>query len=559
MGSTPGQNRRLVSLLCVLILLFFTVAFGAAAVSAQPPSTPIDEEPDDTGLEDDRVVPSEQVPFGIRTIYGDDSPAPSGGDGVSVAVVDTGVDADHPDLRERVTLCRDFTGDRVRNRCADENGHGTHVAGTIAADGGADDRGIYGVAPEAEIYALKACDDDGRCGTDALVGAIRTATDEGADVIVLSLGGRSEPRIQNATEYATDRDVAVVAASGNDGPELGSILYPAAHPNVIAVGAAGPQTGERVEPKNYRVPDFSSRGVDEPFDDASDGRIDVAAPGVSVLSPVPGGEYGTKSGTSMAAPHVAGLMAKVLGASAQPPSNSELRTELHDRAPRYDVTAGRHARAGYDPAGGFGIPTVSEPRPDFSVSPRTPVSDEPFTLDGAPSGSDAPIVEYAWDTTNDGEFDRSGARIELERPPGTHPITLRVTDAENASATVSGDVFVNDRPRVTVNAPETARAGENVTLEAAVENEYGDTTVTWLFSDASTATGETVTRSFDAGNQTVGVTVADEYGAVGTATATIDVRDPEPEIEDQGPAVSPVAVLALLVCVLAVRVFHRTD
>ncbi len=554
MASNPSPRRLLLFVLCFLVCLSLVFVISAAAASGQSvPPTPIDSDPDDTDTEDGRIVPSEQVPFGVRTIYGaDEPPTPSGGSGVTVAVIDTGVDTAHPDLRDRVTLCRDFTGDRVRNRCNDANGHGTHVAGTVAADGGSDGLGIYGVAPEAEIFALKACGDDGRCGADSLSNAIRTATDEGAEIIVLSLGGRAEPRIVNATEYATDRDVIVIAASGNSGPELGSILYPAAHPNVISVGAVGPRTGQRVEPDNYRVPDFSARGVDEPYSRDEPELLDVAAPGVSVLSPVPGSDYGTKSGTSMAAPHIAGLTAKILAASPSL-SSEELRTELHERAPRYDVTAGRHARAGYDPASGFGIPTVSEPAPAFSIEPEPPVSDEPFLLDGTRSRADAPIVEYAWDTTNDGTFDRRGERIELEKSPGTHPITLRVTDSENATATVTEDVFVNDRPRIRIRAPDSARVGENVTFEADIENEFGETTVTWVLPNGTSVTGETVVRSFDAGNHTVGATVIDEYGAFSTATVTVSVTEPEPEVEEQGPILSPVVVVALMLCLLLAR------
>ncbi len=548
------------SLRLVLVLLFVCLSCVAAAglpaagtVGAQPvpPQTPVDNDSEDTDQKDGRTVPSEQVPFGIKTTYGDgDLERPSGGDGAVVAVVDTGTDRSHPDLENRVTLCRDFTGSTVRrNRCPDANGHGTHVAGTVAADGGDDGPGIYGVAPEAEIYAFKACEDDGRCGTDPLAAAIRTAVEEDADVIVLSLGGRSEPRIRSALEYATDNDVAVVAASGNNGPEIGSILYPAAHPNVIAVGAVGPRRGETVAPDNYRVPDFSARGVDGEFSDESDGSLEISSVGVGVLSPLPGGDYGTKTGTSMATPHAAGLAAKILAASSEPMSVPELRAELRERAPRYDVTSGTAAREGYDPAAGFGIPTVFAPTAAFRVSPAVPVADEPFVLDGAASRSDATLVEYRWDTTADGRFDRTGERIDVEASPGTHAVTLRVTDAENASATVTDEVFVNDRPRISVSVPE-VRPGENATLAATVDNEFGNATVSWSLPDGTTATGERVTYRFEAGESTVEATVTDEFGASSTESVTV-LASPE----NQGPAVSPVVPVLLVValCLIATR------
>lgn len=557
-----GRLRRfstlsLVCLLCVAV----AALLAAATVGAQPvpPQTPIDSDPDDTDEDDGRIVPSEQVPFGIKTTYGDgDLERPSGGDGVAVAVVDTGVDRSHPDLENRVTLCRDFTGSTVRrDSCADADGHGTHVAGTVAADGGDDGLGIYGVAPDAGIYAFKACNDDGRCGADPLAGAVRAAADEGADVVVLSLGGRAEPRIQAALEYAIDNGVVVVAASGNNGPEVGSMLYPAAHPNVIAVGAAGPRRGGTVAPDNYRVPDFSARGVEGAFSDESDGSLEVGSVGVGVLSPVPDGDYGTKTGTSMAAPHAAGLAAKILAASPEPLSVPELRTELHNRAPRYDVVEGAGAREGYDPAAGFGIPTVSDPMAAFRVSPPVPVADEPFVLDGTASRSDAVVVDYRWDTTGDGTFDRTGGRIDVETSPGTHPVTLRVTDAENASATVTEGVFVNDRPQISVSVPD-VRPGENATLEATVDNEFGNSTVSWALPDGTPATGDRVTYRFDSGESTVEATVTDEFGASSTASVTVVASPGEEEStvvpENQGPAVSPVVPVLLVVALSLIAV-----
>ncbi len=535
--------RRLAHVLCILVFFSAIVLLAWTGSIAATPSTPIDSEPDDSDSVGDRTVPSEQIPFGIRTTYGnDDLERPSGGSGVTVAVVDTGVDTDHPDLRERVTLCRDFTGETVKlNSCTDAHGHGTHVAGTVAADGGDDDRGIYGVAPEAELYAFKACGDDGSCSADSLASAVRAAVDEDADVIVLSLGGRPEPRIEAAVDYTTENDVVVVAAAGNSGPDIGSILYPAAQPNVISVGAVGYRDGERVDADNYRVPRFSARGVEGPFSSETDGSLDVAAPGVDVLSPIPGEDYGTKTGTSMAAPHAAGLVAKILSSPSSPETTEELRAELHDRAQRYDVTEGEHARDGYDPAAGFGVPTVVEPRAAFAVSPEIPTADEPFVLRANASRADSPIASYEWDTTDDGEFDRTGERIAVDKSPGTHRLTLRVTDSDTATGTVTRMLFVNDRPRVTVSVPD-VRAGENATLEATVENEFGETTVVWTLPDGTTMTGETATHRFEPGNSTVEVTVTDEYGASSTETVTVTAAP-----EDQGPSVSPiVAVLAVL-------------
>ena len=563
--------------------------------------------PVDTGVR--RSTPTEQVPFGVRTVYGQGGLSrPSGGSGVTVAVLDTGVDRSHPDLESRVTLCRDFTGGTVRNTCADANGHGTHVAGTVAADGGLDGQGIYGVAPEADIYAFKTCNDDGRCATESLVNGIRTATDEGADVVVLSLGGRPEPRLGSAISYATSRGVVVVAAAGNTGPELESILYPAADSTVIGVGAVGPRSGERGLSNNYRVPDFSSRGVDAEYREADD-FVDVSAPGVGVQSTLPDGRYGTKSGTSMAAPHVGGLAAKMLASPNPPETPAELRAALHTRTPRFDVSAGQHTRVGYDPSAGFGIPTAARPTPAVSVSPPVPTADEPFVLDGGDSRpSDSEIVSYSWDTTGDGAFDERGERIEITRPaetyqvrlqvrdidgatasvtrqvrvnappvaafgvtpdvptegepvefdaavshdpdgsflgyiwdfsgdgetdttgrtvetsfdePGPRDVTLRVVDADGATDEMTRTMLVNDIPRVTVDRPSRIRAGQPTTLEAVIDNEYGETTVTWRFPDGSTRTGAAAAYEFEEGQNTVEVTIEDEFGAASTEQVTV--------------------------------------
>lgn len=494
----------------------------------RPPETTLNEvdadDSDSSADDPERLVPSEQVPFGVRTTYGRaDLERPSGGAGVTVAVLDTGVDRRHPDLRDRVTLCRNFTGETVTETCTDENGHGTHVAGTVAADAGDDGAGIYGVAPEAKLYAFKTCDKDGRCSTQALATGIRAATDEGADVILMSLGGRPEPSVEAATRYAASSGVVVVAAAGNAGPDPGSILYPAAHPYVVGVGAVGPRSGQRVHADNYRVPDFSGRGLDGEFREDPE-YLEVAGPGVSVLSPLPGGGYAHKTGTSMAAPHVAGLAAKLLASPNPPATAAHLRAELRVRAPRFDVVHGLHARAGYDSASGFGMPTVVSPQPQFAVAPPVPVDDEPFVLDAGATRADS-AVTYRWDTTADGTIDREGERIKLQTHAGVNTARLEVTDADGARADVSRPIFVNGRPRVTVSVPAVVRTGEDTTLTATVADEFGETSVTWRFSDGSTATGETAHYAFQTVESTIEVTVEDEFGASSTERVTVRTSD----------------------------------
>ncbi|MBI2062292.1 MAG: S8 family serine peptidase, partial [Candidatus Yanofskybacteria bacterium] len=203
--------------------------------------------------------------------------------------------------------CKDFSGPATTadGKCDDKNGHGTHVAGIIAADGGSDGLGIYGMAPEANLFTFKVCSNNGTCWADDIAVALRTAADDGANIVNMSLGSdSSSPLIADATAYAVSKGVLVVAAAGNDGPYVGSIDYPGADANVVAVGAVDVE---------IHIPDWSSRvnnSTSAPYV-VEEKDIEFAAPGVSVESTWKNGGYAILSGTSMATPHVAGLAAKI--------------------------------------------------------------------------------------------------------------------------------------------------------------------------------------------------------------------------------------------------------
>ncbi|MFB6229157.1 MAG: S8 family peptidase [Halobacteriales archaeon] len=238
------------------------------------------------------------------------------GNGVDVGVIDSGIAATHPGLAENLAdpdvdenheSWAECSGERCTYPWSDDGGHGTHVAATIAGDGG--ENGVVGVAPDATLHALKVCSAGGGCRTSAVVEAIRYAADQGWDVVNLSLGSAQEsPALQAAGQYALESGVVPVAAAGNRGsPD--SVGYPAVYEEFLAVSATNIEDD---------VADFSSTGPE----------IDIAAPGVDVCSATLDG-HDVKSGTSMAAPHVSGAVAQVLADGYSP---SEARERLRDTA-----------------------------------------------------------------------------------------------------------------------------------------------------------------------------------------------------------------------------------
>lgn len=212
---------------------------------------------------------------------------------VKVGVVDTGVDCGHPDLQGQCAAQANYVN-YYPGPTQDDNGHGTHVAGIIAArtNNGV---GVAGVAPGVKLVALKALDSTGSGDTTTVAQAIRDAALAfGARVINLSLGGTDYDQVlKDAVDAAYARGAVIVAAAGNCRPSCNSVIYPAAFDHVIAVGAVD---------SSLQRAWFSNYGS----------YIDLAAPGVNILSTYPGGSYAPGSGTSMAAPHVSAAAALVL-------------------------------------------------------------------------------------------------------------------------------------------------------------------------------------------------------------------------------------------------------
>ena len=230
------------------------------------------------------------------------------GTGAVVAVLDTGVDVAHPDLAGRVVAGPAFLGGGggavEGGGGVDPHGHGTHVAGIIAAGVG-NGVGVSGAAPGAEVVSVRVLDGGGGGWDSDIANGIVWAADNGADVVNLSLASWFPmPATEAAIGYAVSRGVVVLAAAGNSNTP-GSWLWPAAYEQAVAVAST------------------SAGGVVSAFS-TSAAYVDVAAPGGSVLSTLAGSlaqqagsRYGTLSGTSMATPHVAALAALLVPYMAQ--------------------------------------------------------------------------------------------------------------------------------------------------------------------------------------------------------------------------------------------------
>ena len=266
-----------------------------------------------------------------------------------VAILDTGIDTGHKDLRENLWrnegevpdngkdddgngyVDDDFGADLVRGHGSgiDQNGHGTHAAGIVAAQGN-NDRGVSGLCWKAKLISVRWMDADGRGLTSDASEAIVYAVDHGARVINASYGSDKPTDVEReAIAYAAAHDTLIVAAAGNDGQDSDRHpKYPAAYPdaNVISVAASD---------KKDRLADFSNYGKSS---------VDLAAPGKEIASTWTDGDFRYLSGSSMAAPLVAATAAMLLKHKSASPK--KLRKLLLDNVDRKDALSGRVASGG---------------------------------------------------------------------------------------------------------------------------------------------------------------------------------------------------------------------
>ncbi len=263
----------------------------------KPPSPPGQgKKPPD---EEPPSEPTQVLPWGVDRIdaeYAHD--AGYTGEGVNIGIIDTGIDIDHPDLDvdggiNFVPSGKGPPWARTINPGAydDDNGHGTHCAGIVAALD--NEIGVIGVAPGANLWAVKALDSSGSGYVSDIIAAIEWAVQNGMQIVNMSLSADVHVQaLKDECDVASAAGVLLVAAAGNDGS---TVDYPAAYDSVIAVSATD---------SSDSIPYWSNFGPE----------IDIAAPGVAIYSTYKGGGYDTLSGTSMACPHVVGTLALNLSA-----------------------------------------------------------------------------------------------------------------------------------------------------------------------------------------------------------------------------------------------------
>ncbi len=239
-----------------------------------------------------QVAAGQTLPWGIDRVDADLVWGTTVGDAVKVGVIDTGIELSHPDLAANIK--GGYNAINSTRSANDDNGHGTHVAGIIAAANNS--IGVVGVGPAIDLYAIKVLSRTGSGYLSDVIEGLNWAVVNGLQIVNMSLGSSSNVQsFADAVVAAKAAGLVMVAAAGNSGA---AVSYPAAYPEVIAVSATD---------SNNMIASFSSRGPE----------VDIAAPGVSIYSTYKGKIYKTLSGTSMASPHVAGAAALLMSVPAK--------------------------------------------------------------------------------------------------------------------------------------------------------------------------------------------------------------------------------------------------
>jgi len=466
------------------------------------------------------------------------------GSGADVAIVDTGIDDDHPDLQANLGSgtafvncgssggCR-FGAQPNDNQCnyawSDDNDHGTHCAGI--ADAVNDTEDVVGVSTEATLHAVKVLDGCGSGSLSDVAAGVEYVADQGWDVASLSLGASSgDQTLKDACQYAYDNGVLLVAAAGNDGPCSDCVGYPAAYSTVIAVSSTA---------SDDSLSDFSSTGPE----------VELAAPGTDILSTVPPESSAdgtdTFSGTSMACPHVSGA-GGLLMANGQ--SNTEARSTLQDTAEDLgladneqgngllDAEAATNALGSTDsppsvswvnPAGGETVSGTITVQIDASDSEDADDSlDVTYAVDGGAArsttyNSTSGYYEDSWDTTgvSDGDHTLEAQATDSAGNTSTTSITVTTDNTESAPTVDS----------LSLSEAETSDSDAEFDADWSVGDADGDLDSVDLVltqdSDGSTEDSTTISVSGSSASGTTRLVAAGDDGLGNSYTVELTVTD----------------------------------
>ncbi|WP_328906607.1 S8 family serine peptidase [Streptomyces sp. NBC_00234] len=403
------------------------------------------------------------------------------GKGTKVAVLDTGADAEHPDLKGRIAASENFTDSDTTD---DRQGHGTHTASTVGGSGAASDGRNKGIAPGTDLLVGKVLNDQGSGASSWIIAGMQWAVDNKADVVSMSLGSAvptdcTDPMSLAAEELGRSKNTLFVIAAGNSGPSLNTVSSPGCAPSVLTVGAVD---------RDDSTAGFSSRG---PAIVSHTLKPEIAAPGVAISAAAAGGRgpyaYRAMSGTSMATPHVAGAAAIVkqrhpdwtaqqIKAALVSSAKSDIPGDVRETGGgRLDVEAAIGTRVTGAPAvqgGTFNWPQDASDRTTVEV-PYTNTGSAPVTLS----------LRVAGVTGNDGSAVRSAVARLADRkvtvPAGatvTVPLTIDPTAqlARSQYGDVTGRVLATAPGGVDVSTPFSLYVGaETVTLRVKLVDRTG--------------------------------------------------------------------------------------
>jgi hypothetical protein len=471
----------------------------------------------------------------------------------TVAILDTGIDASHPDLDDKIVAGWDFIGNDPTPQ--DGFGHGTHVGGIAAAEtnNGTGTAGV-GFPTAIQIMPIKVCDDNGSCPSDAIANGIRFAADNGASVVNLSLGGSEISQTEvDAINYADVKDVLIVASAGNS--DVSTKNYPAAQEPVMAI-AATDWDDAKASYSNFGSDwvDLAAPGGDMDKYDDPEGIYSTmptykvfltSCRAMGLLSPCYDLNYDQLAGTSMAAPQVAGAAALLYAMGAG--TNDDIRALLESTsdpladgrlgAGRLNIGSAVAAIGPVDP-----VPTVDITAPQdgatvagtvvVTATASDDVTQVEFFVDGISTGVDSDGSDgwsVSWDTTSTADGSR------------TLSATATASDAQVASDSISVTVDNDAEPTVTITAPtDDSTVAGSVSVTADASDDDGVAQVEFFVDGVSIGTDNDGTNGWsvswdttgvDDGAHTVAAVATDTAGQTGSHSVTVTVdNEPDPAI-----------------------------